>query len=178
MSEKFNLSDEDIALFKSAIGRTKQIKQDKVVHKPQKLVKNQILKKSHQQETLNNEFYFSDDFQPLLQDDPIRYLRAEADPNELKKVKRGFYEPEFFLDLHGLTQLESKKEISALIAACLRERVACACIMYGHGKNILKKQTPMWLAQHPDIICFHQAPKEFGGKAALLILFDLNNHNN
>ena len=47
--------------------------------------------------------------------------------------------------------------------------------MYGHVKNILKKQTPMWLAQHPHVICFHQAPKEFGGNAALLVLFDINN---
>lgn len=174
MSNKFNLSDEDVALFKSVIGKTKKIEQDTVVHKPNKQIKREIRVKKHQQEALNNEFYFSDDFQPLLQDDPIRYLRESADPNELKKLKRGYYEPEFFLDLHGLTQLEAKKEISALIAACLRERAVCACIMYGHGKNILKKQTPMWLAQHPDIICFHQAPKAFGGSAALLVVFDLN----
>ncbi len=174
MSQQFNLSDEDIALFKNAIGATKKIKQDKVVHKVNKQLKNHNLEKKQQQDTLNNEFYFSDDFQPLLAEDPIRYLREDGDPNELKKLKRGYYEPDLFLDLHGLTQREAKKEISALISACLRERVFCACIMYGHGKNILKKQTPLWLAQHPDILCFHQAPKNYGGNAALLILFDLS----
>jgi DNA-nicking Smr family endonuclease len=34
----------------------------------------------------------------------------------------------------------------------------CACVMHGHG-NILKQQTPLWLAQHPHIMAFHQAPK-------------------
>lgn len=177
MSKKYQLSNEELALFSGAIGSTKKIKQDTVVHSPKRQSKTTIIANKQQQEKINSEFYFSDDFQPLLQDDPIRYSREDADPNEIKRLKRGFYEPELFLDLHGLTQNETKKEIAALIAACLRERIPCACIMYGHGKNILKKQTPMWLAQHPDIICFHQAPKEFGGSAALLVLFDFDKSN-
>lgn len=177
MSKSYRPSDEELALFKSVIGNAKKLKQDTVVHQPIRSEKNVVVAKKQQQETLNSEFYFSDDFQPLLLDDPIRYLREGGDGNELKRLKRGYYEPEFFLDLHGLTQLEAKKEIAALIAACLRERAPCASIMYGHGKNILKKQTPMWLAQHPDVICFHQAPKEFGGSAALLILFDLEKYH-
>ncbi|WP_315865611.1 MAPEG family protein, partial [Klebsiella pneumoniae] len=34
-------------------------------------------------------------------------------------------------------------------------------------------QTPLWLAQHPHIMAFHQAPKEYGGDAALLILIEV-----
>ncbi len=173
MSNKFNLSHDDIALFKSSIGKAKKLKQDTVVHKPIKRSPNATGIEKMQHEKINTEFYFSDDYLPLLHDDPIRYSRENADPHEVKKLRRGFYEPEFFLDLHGLTQLEAKKEIAALIAASLRENAHCACIMYGHGKNILKKQVPMWLTQHPNVICFHQAPKEFGGSAALLILFDV-----
>ncbi|RKS85790.1 DNA-nicking Smr family endonuclease [Orbus hercynius] len=176
MSKNYRPSDEELALFKNVIGNAKKLKQDTVVHAPARANKTVLIEKKQQQETINSEFYFSDDFQPLLLDDPIRYCREEADPSELKKLRQGFYEPELFLDLHGLTQNEAKKEIAALITACIRERIPCASVMYGHGKNILKKQTPMWLAQHPDIICFHQAPKEFGGSAALLILFDLDKH--
>lgn len=175
MTNKYTLDDEDINLFKSSIGHTKQLKQDTVIHQPQKRLQKIMETQKLQHEKGHAEFYFSDTYQPLLQDDPIRYIRENADPFELKKLRRGFYDPEFFLDLHGLTQQEAKKEIAALIAACLKEGAHCACIMYGHGKNILKKQTPMWLAQHPHIICFHQAPKEFGGSAALLILFDIIN---
>lgn len=176
MSNKFILDHEDIDLFKNSIGKTKQLKQDTVIHKPQKRSQKLIENQKIQHEKVNNEFYFSDDYQPLLQEDPIRYSRENSDPNELKKLRRGFYAPEFFLDLHGLILQEAKKEIAALIAVCLKENANCACIMYGHGKNILKKQTPMWLAQHPNIICFHQAPKEFGGSAALLVLFDTINN--
>jgi len=46
--------------------------------------------------------------------------------------------------------------------------------MHGHGKHILKQQTPLWLAQHPDVLAFHQAPKELGGTASLLVLIELD----
>lgn len=66
-----------------------------------------------------------------------------------------------------------KQELGALIAACRREHVFCACVMHGHGKHILKQQTPLWLAQHPHVMAFHQAPKEYGGDAALLVLIEV-----
>ena len=31
---------------------------------------------------------------------------------------------------------------------------------------------PLWLAQHPDILEFHQAPLEFGGQGTLSVLVD------
>ena len=172
MNDKFKISEEDLALFKTSLGKTKKIKQDTVVHKPVKPIKAVVEQQKFQQQQSDSAFYFSDEFQPLLQEDPIRYTREGADPYEVKKLRRGVYVPDLFLDLHGLTQAEAKQEIAALIIACRQEHVYCACIIYGHGKNILKKQTPMWLAQHPNVLCFHQAPKEFGGTAALLLLVD------
>ncbi|WP_392566098.1 endonuclease SmrB [Utexia brackfieldae] len=174
MPMKNNATKEDLALFKVSIGQVQTLKQDTVVHQPQKLPRKQKQEQKLQQQVIDTRFYFSDEYQPLIQDDPIRYVRENADPNEIKKLRRGFYEPEFFLDLHGLTQQEAKQEIAALINVCLNERAYCSCIMYGHGKNILKKQTPMWLAQHPAILGFHQAPKEYGGSAALLFLVDID----
>ena len=70
-------------------------------------------------------------------------------------------------------QQQAKQELGALIAACRREHVFCACVMHGHGKHILKQQTPLWLAQHPHVMAFHQAPKEYGGDAALLVLIEV-----
>lgn len=173
MKNKFGLEDEDIRLFKEAINGAKKIHQDQVLHAPIRAKVTQPSSKKVIQEQVDASFYFSDEFQPQLQEEgPTRYLRPDSNPYELKKLRRGDYVPELFLDLHGLTQMEAKQEIGALIAACKRENVYCACIMHGHGKHVLKQQTPLWLAQHPDIIAFHQAPKEWGGNAALLLLIE------
>lgn len=177
MTKQTKLTEDDRHLFKSSLIGVKKIKQDTVRHLlPIPDGKTASLSDKHTHPlTENDSFYFSDEYQPLLKEDPVSYLRPDADTYELKKLRRGFYQPELFLDLHGLTQQEAKKELGALIAACRQEHIQCASVLFGHGKHILKKQTPLWLAQHPDVLCFHQAPKEFGGSAGLLILLDIPN---
>lgn len=173
MKNKYMLNPDERMLFRESIKGTKKIRQDTFVPRPPKIAAT-VAPKRRLQEQIDDSFYFSDEFQPLLTDDgPMRYIHPDVSHFELKKLRRGDYTPELFLDLHGLTQQQAKKELGALIAACKREHVHCACVMHGHGKHILKKQTPLWLAQHPDVQAFHQAPKEFGGDASLLILITL-----
>ncbi len=175
MKNKYSLNEEEIHLFQQSVTGTKRINQDTVLHSPRRKKISYIAPERVQQEQIDASYYFSDEFQPNLDTEgPTRYVRGDTNHYELKKLRRGDYSPELFLDLHGLTQMQAKQEIGALIAACRREHVYCACIMHGHGKHILKQQTPLWLAQHPDIIAFHQAPKEWGGNAALLMLIELD----
>lgn len=150
MKKKTTLSEEDQALFRQLMAGTRQLKQDTIVHRPQRKKISEVPVK--------------------------RLIQEQADVShfEAKKLRRGDYSPELFLDLHGLTQLQAKQELGALIAACRREHVFCACVMHGHGKHILKQQTPLWLAQHPHVMAFHQAPKEYGGDAALLVLIEVD----
>ncbi|WP_291972460.1 endonuclease SmrB [Candidatus Symbiopectobacterium sp.] len=176
MSKKHALNDGDAQLFRASVAGTKTLRQDTYVHRPQRnQVEGKLLPRKALQEQVDASFYFSDEYQPQLDSDgPTRYVRPCSSHYELKKLRRGDYSPDLFLDLHGLTQLQAKQELGALLAACRREHVYCACVMHGHGKHILKQQTPLWLAQHPDVLAFHQAPKEFGGDAALLVLVELD----
>lgn len=174
MRKKQTLSDEERQLFNKQTADIKKLQRDSVFLKPKRPTLKQqtaVRQYNNQQNELD---YFSDTFQPLLAEEgPVRYLRAGADSFELKKLRRGLYLPDIFLDLHGLTQQQAKKELAALINLCLEQLLPCACVMHGHGKNILKRQTPLWLAQHPAIIAFHQAPKEHGGSAAILLLIEM-----
>ncbi|BFI49009.1 UPF0115 protein [Yersinia pseudotuberculosis] len=174
MKKKYHLTPDELQLFKESIAGAKKLRQDTIVHHtPPKLGK-KIAPERLLQEQVDASYYFSDEFQPLLDTDgPTRYVRPGVDNFEVKKLRRGDYSPEMFLDLHGLTQKQAKQELGALIAACKREHVYCACVMHGHGKHVLKQQTPLWMAQHPDVLAFHQAPKEWGGTAALLLLIEL-----
>lgn len=175
MKNKYPLSKEELALFREAVPGTKRLKNDTITHRPLKKKVMALSPKRELQEQIDASHYFSDEFQPMLADDgPVRHVRPDTSHYELKKLRRGDYSPELFLDLHGLTQQQAKQELGALIAACRREHVHCACVMHGHGKHILKQQTPLWLAQHPDVLAFHQAPREFGGTAALVVLVELD----
>lgn len=173
MKFKDLLNDNEKDLFKQAIGKVKPIKQD-TIH-PQTLAsKHKVKQQKEKQEFEKQQFFFSDEFEPNLETSgPMKYVREDVDSFEAKLLRRGEYVPELILDLHGLKQQESKQEIAALIAACPKQHVNCVCIIHGIGNRILKNKVPHWLVQHPDVMAFHQAPLEYGGEGALLVLIDL-----
>ncbi|MDE4054333.1 endonuclease SmrB [Glaesserella parasuis] len=166
------LENDELALFREAIKGTKKIKQDTFVPKvePRKKI-NEIREIKEKADTL---FYFSDEYEPLLteENDKVKYRREDVDPYILKQLRRGDFHPELFLDLHGLTKENAKKELASLILACEREGIYCASIMTGYGTRALKYQIPRWLVQHPKVIALHQAPREWGGNSAILILIE------
>ncbi|MCT8558607.1 endonuclease SmrB [Glaesserella parasuis] len=166
------LENDELALFREAIKGTKKIKQDTFVPKvePRKKI-NEIRELKEKADTL---FYFSDEYEPLLteENDKVKYRREDVDPYILKQLRRGDFHPELFLDLHGLTKENAKKELASLILACEREGIYCASIMTGYGTRALKYQIPRWLVQHPKVIALHQAPRKWGGNSAILILIE------
>ncbi|EHK89700.1 endonuclease SmrB [Aggregatibacter actinomycetemcomitans] len=167
------LDDEAISLFRAEMKGVKPLKQDRFVPPRATKKKSQMaVKEAHeQQDTL---FYFSDEYEPLLNDEnAVKYLRENEDSHLLKQLRRGDFSPEIFLDLHGLTREQAKLELAALIQVCEKEHIYCASIMTGYGTYTLKRQIPRWLVQHPKVRALHQAPKAWGGDAAILILIDV-----
>ncbi|WP_448210889.1 endonuclease SmrB [Colwellia sp. MEBiC06753] len=173
MKFKDLLTDEEKQLFKQSIGKVKQIAQDKVVH-PRAVKKSTTIKGNKLTAKQGAEFHFSDEFEPNLNHHgPMKYVKDGTDSFEAKNLRRGIYQPELILDLHGLTQEHAKREIAALLLACHKEHARCVCIVHGIGNRILKNKVPHWLVQHPDVLAFHQAPLEYGGDGALLVLIDI-----
>ena len=167
------LDEEAISLFRAEMKGVKPLKQDTfVAARPHKKKAQATIKEQReQQDTL---FYFSDEYEPLLNEESaVKYLRENEDSHLLKKLRRGDFSPEIFLDLHGLTREQAKLELAALIQTCEKEHLYCASVMTGYGTYTLKRQIPRWLVQHPKVRALHQAPKEWGGEAAILILIDV-----
>ena len=167
------LDEEAISLFRAEMKGVKPLKQDTfVAARPHKKKAQATIKEQReQQDTL---FYFSDEYEPLLNEESaVKYLRENEDSHLLKQLRRGDVSPEIFLDLHGLTREQAKLELAALIQTCEKEHLYCASIMTGYGTYTLKRQIPRWLVQHPKVRALHQAPKEWGGEAAILILIDV-----
>ncbi len=158
MNKKTPIDPDELEAFREAVSGTRQIKQDTIMPKP-RTVKTKRAQPQIELNQAHAEHPFSDQFEPHFEDDgPTRYTREDVSRFELKKLRRGDYVPELFLDLHGLTQEQAKQELAALLRACVKEHFNCACISHGIGKHILKRKVPHWLCQHPDVMAFHQAP--------------------
>jgi len=178
MKMKDIISEQEKQLFKDAIGKVKPMVQD-TIHPVKRTIKPKSKFASEKDAKQHASFHFSDEFEPnLSQQGPTKYVREGSDSFEAKNLRRGVYAPELILDLHGLDQHQAKQEIAALLFACQKEHAQCVCIVHGLGTKILKNKVPHWLVQHPDVIAFHQAPLEWGGNGALLVLVDLHDKFN
>ncbi len=94
MKKKTSLSEEDQALFRQLMTGTRKIKQDTIVHRPQRKKITEVAPKRLLQEQVDNSHYFSDEFQPLLNTEgSTKYVRPDVSHFELKKLRRGDYSP-------------------------------------------------------------------------------------
>jgi len=184
MKKNLTLAPGDITLFRREFTDVAPIKQDKIPPQRHCSKHKSVADKKNRQDSLELKqaaasFYFSDAFEAHFDPSQIlKYVKPEADSHEVKRLRRGDYPPELILDLHGYKREEAKLEIAALIQAAQKHHLHCVCIVHGIGTQILKKSVPNWLVQHPLVLGFHQAPLEWGGKGALLVLIDLAQINN
>ena len=176
-------AEEETFSFADAMQGITPLSQDKVepdkqveLFKKSQQVKGKHLKHSKQ---LAASFDFSDMYQAALpQEGPMRFCQESESTHILKQLRRGDYSPEMTLDLHGLTREMAKAELAALIHTARKDLIDCVCVMHGFGQGVLKAALPHYLVQHPHVRAFHQAPLEYGGKAALLVLIDIPLQNN
>lgn len=167
------LQTDDLYFQKWTLGINK-IVQDTTYQNPRvnKTSKNS-LKRQIIDENFHIHYFSSTKKNFLFETEPVCYLREKKFYTHLKNLKKGKYNPDIVIDLHGLTKNQAKNELGKLFYICQTERLRCIGIIYGHGKNILKSHIPFWLSQHPNVIVFHTAPKKFGSNAALFVLIEI-----
>ncbi|WJG08313.1 endonuclease SmrB [Aliiglaciecola sp. LCG003] len=170
---------DDMTLFRGAFKDVAPIKQDKITpprptSKRNSLSEQKKVQSNRQMKQAAASFHFSDGFEAHFSDTgPLKYVRPGIDSFQIKRLRRGEYPPDLILDLHGLNRENAKLEIAALIVAAQKQHLHCVCIVHGLGSFVLKKAVPNWLVQHPAVEGFHQAPLEWGGNGALLVLIEL-----
>ncbi|QCI19681.1 MAG: endonuclease SmrB [Buchnera aphidicola (Brevicoryne brassicae)] len=163
-------------LFRQWLNDTREIVQDTIFHSRihKQNDKHIIFKRNIFEQDAHSHYFSNRNKKDFFKDNPVSYIRNKNSFNILQNLKNGKYNPDIFLDLHGLTQYQAQKALGELITTCQKEKIFCAHVMHGHGKHILKKQIPFWLSQHPDVIAFHQAPKVFGSDAAIIVIIEIS----
>lgn len=174
----FEENDPTWSEYTRSLGKVKAITNDTVdksaaLKLAQKVRAHESLPDTMQSKQSHASFAFSDMFRAQLPSEgPLRYRRDDVPAHTLKRLRRGEFYPELILDLHGLTKEQSKLELAALIDSAYRQLIDCVSVMHGIGSGILREALPHYLVQHPYVRAFHQAPLEYGGNGALVILLD------
>lgn len=185
--------DADMKMFQEAMKGIVPLKQDKMRHseltgerlRQARTQKDKTRQNQHrhgqferisQQEKKrsNASFQFSDGYEAWFDpNQPLKFSRSKTLSGEVKRLRRGEYAPDLTLDLHGYNREDAKWEVAEFLHVAVKYHHYCVCIVHGIGSRVLKQQIPNWLVQHPNVLGFHEAPLEWGGKGALLVLMDV-----
>lgn len=166
---------EDLALFHEAMkGSVPLIQKKNRITKPAPAI-NRDRKKIPDEEP---EEFFSDidekDFPEVRGEEFISYKQAAISHKTLRKLRKGQYNVEAILDLHGMNTEEAKIAVEQFLIQCLQRQVRVVLIIHGKGHHsqgpVLKNKLNHWLRATKSILAFCSAAPEHGSRGAIYVL--------
>ena len=161
---------EDAALFRTTVGKiVPLIDQNRVntQNRPRKPVMVSTAASMEVPDTLSDHG---------AQDAPTEFLKNGLSRMVLRKLRRGVWRVEDSLDLHGNNRDAARILLQEFLHQATRREFRCVLVIHGKGINngqgeaVLRKLTRHWLAQHPRVMVFCDAPPRQGGSGAALVL--------
>jgi len=104
------------------------------------------------------------------------FLRPGLNRMTLRKLRHGEWRIQDELDLHGLNSDAARKLLVEFLHDATQRGLRCINVIHGKGwrsegrDGILKVLTRHWLAQHPLVLAFCEAPPQAGGGGAAWVL--------
>jgi DNA-nicking Smr family endonuclease len=104
------------------------------------------------------------------------FLRPGLNRLTLRKLRHGEWRIQDELDLHGLNSDAARKLLAEFLHDATQRGLRCINVIHGKGwrsegrDGILKVLTRHWLAQHPQVLAFCEAPPQAGGGGAVWVL--------
>lgn len=171
MTKKKEITLQDLTTFQEAIRGTKPLLQNKV-----RLTKNRTSpsKAPIKAEMNQLEFKESTTIEPVRGDEFIHYKHPSISNKILRKLRKGQYNIEAVLDLHGLVVEEAKTAVSQFILQALNANQRVILIIHGKGRHndsaILKTKINQWLRHLPTVLAFCTANPIHGSSGAMYVL--------
>jgi DNA-nicking Smr family endonuclease len=180
MKKSSNISEEDSALFRKTVGNVKLLKQDNIViNKPKASPAPSSIEEADRavmQELLDSEFG-----QNLLErGDKLSYSKPGIQKQTLRKLRRGQYQIEAELDMHGMTVATARTALSKFLGQCMTRSQRCVRIIHGKGigsknkKPVIKNKLNNWLRHQDNVNAFCSARQIDGGTGAIYLLLKRN----
>ena len=175
MSKRGDISDEDRELFRRAAGDVRRIEDDGAPE-------TRFRGKTHRRDQAHggrssaqglSESEWAPDIGP---GDVLSFARAGVQRRTIERLRRGRYEIEADLDLHGRIVADAVAALSRFIEDADHRGIRCVRIVHGKGfgspsgRPIMKAHVDRWLRNRPEVLAFCSALPPDGGTGALYVL--------
>lgn len=113
-------------------------------------------------------------------EDGLYYSQPGVQKNVMKRLKRGQYQTQDKIDLHGINVREAAYRMDHFIDGAKQRGLTCLMVIHGknHGqigrKPIIKNWVNQYLRHRPDVLAFTSALPKQGGTGALYVLLKSN----
>lgn len=173
MKKKPIVAQQDLDTFLDAVKGAKPITHDKIplgklaVRTPATLRQSKHV--GHRSVELNE----AGDFPPVSGETPISYNQSGVSHKILRNLRKGQYNVEAILDLHGMTTAEAKKTVSKFLLQCINDGARVVLIIHGKGRGsqpILKNKLNQWLRGILEVLAFCTASTAHGSRGAMYVL--------
>jgi DNA-nicking Smr family endonuclease len=184
LKRDFHLTDSDRRLFAKAVEGASPLpayeRRAKVTRKPLPIPRQTMADETAALTQANaavNPSPMSWDLGVDLEEDQS-FLRPGANPDLLRKLRRGMWVVQGELDLHHHTQDEAHAALGAFLAVVKKREWRCVRIIHGKGIGsqrkvpVLRGKVRRWLQLRSDIIAFCEPRPNGGGSGAVLVLID------
>jgi DNA-nicking Smr family endonuclease len=173
MVKKYTISPDDQSLFKKAMQGVKPLAHKKtappISPKPP-------IKINRQNQDPPSSIFFSDyeKLDLVGGEDRLEYFHSSLPHKIIRNLRKGQYNAEAVLDLHGKTIEEARETLGVFLSNCQRKGIRHVIIIHGkgrtHSKPIIKNKLNHWLRQTEHVLGFCSASPKNGGTGALYVL--------
>ena len=175
MSKRSNLTDEDRALFRRAVGGVRRIGDDRPL--PARTgATSRIRNGRGRDEPPEPRGLTESEWTPdVAPGDVLSFARPGVQRREIVRLRRGRFDVEADLDLHGRTVADAVAALARFLEDSCRRGRRCVRIVHGKGFGsrrgpVMKAHVDRWLRARPEVLAFCSAIPPHGGTGALYVL--------
>lgn len=173
MSKKREIDKEEVDLFRDAMRGTKPLVHTKITPKRIPSKKRPVLSENTKNPEPFN-FHHDDNFPEVTGSDLLEFHRGGLQHKVLRNLRRGQYNVQATLDMHGMRVVEAKETLSYFLLDCVKNGIRHVLIIHGKGhgtlKPVLKNKLNQWLRQIEYVLAFCSATQKDGRSGAVYVL--------
>ncbi len=164
---------EDTDLFRQEVRDAVPLDQDKVAHWHKRLPPHPLRHPTVDEDEEHHDRYSESE---IKTSDNLLFARPGLQKRVLRDLRRGRFEIERELDMHGLTVRHARPTLDEFFRDCHQRQIRCVRIIHGKGcrseggQPILKQRLNLWLRQRDDVLAFCSATSRDGGTGAAYVL--------
>jgi DNA-nicking Smr family endonuclease len=174
MRKKNDPDKDENALFRSVMRGVKPLVHTKISVKQPIPRRKQPHLTSQKTETNPFSLYDEAELSEVSGEDLLEFHRDGLQHKVLRKLRRGQYNVEATLDMHGMRVTEARENLSHFLMNCFENNIRHAMIIHGKGhsaaKPVLKNKLNQWLRQIKYVLAFCSATLQDGRSGAVYVL--------